>query len=51
MSRGRKKTVNPLQEVISIRITKAQKELIDNNKWIKKDIDKLVRDYLNVYLK
>ncbi|MCD3211839.1 hypothetical protein G8T71_10785 [Clostridium botulinum C/D] len=51
MPRGRKKIENPLQEVISIRITKAQKELLNNNRWIKKDIDKLVRDYLNVYLK
>ncbi|MCD3212068.1 hypothetical protein G8T76_10735 [Clostridium botulinum C/D] len=51
MARGRKKTENPLQEVISIRITKSHKDLLKKNKWIKKDIDKLVRDYLNVYLK
>ncbi|CAG7841154.1 hypothetical protein CLOHAE12215_02578 [Clostridium haemolyticum] len=50
MSRGRKKTVNPLQEVISIRITKAQKELLNKNKNIKKEIDTMIRNFLNVYL-
>ncbi|WP_187291545.1 hypothetical protein [Clostridium novyi] len=50
MSRGRKKTVNPLQEVISVRITKAQKELLNKNKNIKKEIDTMIRNFLNVYL-
>lgn len=50
MPRGRKKTVNPLQEVISIRITKAQKELLNTNKNIKKEIDAMIRNFLNVYL-
>ncbi|MCD3223822.1 hypothetical protein [Clostridium botulinum] len=51
MPRGRKKKENSLEEVISIRITKAQKELLNRNKDIKEDINKIVRDYLNVYLK
>ncbi|MCD3206753.1 hypothetical protein G8T60_12725 [Clostridium botulinum C] len=50
MARGRKKTVNPLNEVISIRVTKAHKELLDKNKNIKKEIDIMIRNFLNVYL-
>ena len=36
--------------VYSIRINKSQRELLVKNDWIKKDLDKLVRDYLNNYL-
>ena len=51
MPRGRKKKENSLEEVISIRITKAQKELLNTNKTIRKDINEIVREYLNVYSK
>lgn len=49
MPRGRKKTSNPLDELISIRITKEHKELLKKNKNIKKEIDIMVRDLLDVY--
>lgn len=50
MPRGRKKQEGSKTEVISIRITKDQKELIKKNNWIKKDIDKMVREHLNAFL-
>ena len=49
MARGRKREKDSKREVISIRITEEQKEVINRNIWIKKDIDKLVRDYINVF--
>ncbi|MBC2460393.1 hypothetical protein [Clostridium beijerinckii] len=36
--------------VYSIRLTKRQKELLKKNEWIKKELDKIVIDYLNIYL-
>lgn len=36
--------------VYSIRLTKRQKELLKKNPEIKKDLDKIVLDYLNIYL-
>lgn len=47
---GRKKIENAKDKVISIRITSKEKELLKNNPMIKKDIDKLVRNYIKVYL-
>lgn len=47
--RGRKKLPNAYREVISIRITEQQKDIINKNKWIKKDIDKVVREYLTAF--
>lgn len=35
--------------VYSIRITKSDKNLLKNNDWIKKELDKIVRDYLKIY--
>lgn len=35
--------------VYSIRITKSDKNLLKNNDWIKKELDKMVRDYLKIY--
>ena len=48
--RGRKKKEDALNEVISTRITEEQKQLINKNKWMKKEIDKQIRTYLNAYL-
>lgn len=48
--RGRKKTENPNSEVVSIRITKKQKEILDKNKWIKKEITRQVRNHINIYV-
>lgn len=50
MTRGRKKERGSKREVISIRITEEQKEVINKNDWIKKEIDKIVREYINTYL-
>ena len=48
--RGRKKIKDAKKEVISIRITTQQKEVINKNSWIKRDIDKMVREYLNSFI-
>lgn len=49
MSRGRKKEKGAKRELISIRITEEQKEVIKKNNWIKKEIDKTVRAYLDAF--
>ncbi|MEW9939999.1 hypothetical protein AB2T96_20880 [Clostridium butyricum] len=36
--------------VYSIRLTKRQKEILKKNTWIKKELDKIVMDYINIYL-
>ncbi|NOW87974.1 hypothetical protein B0H39_006005 [Clostridium beijerinckii] len=36
--------------VYSIRLTKKQKELLKNNLWIKNELDKLILEYLNIYI-
>lgn len=37
-------------EVYSIRITKEQKEILRNNEWIKKELDKYLLDYLECFV-
>lgn len=37
--------------VYSIRITSEQKQLLKKNDWIKKELDKIVINYLKIYLK
>lgn len=49
MARGRKKVTGAKRELISIRLTEQQKEIINKNKWIKKELDEMVRNYLNVF--
>ena len=44
MDKNTKKT-----EVYSIRITKGQKELLRNNEWIKKELDKFLLEYLESF--
>lgn len=48
--RGRKKEAESYNENISIKITKEQKEIWDNNKWIADEIRVLVRDHINIYM-
>ena len=48
--RGRKKVIGAMREVISIRITESHKEVLKKNKWIKKDIDKMIREYLDAFV-
>ncbi|WP_171011452.1 hypothetical protein [Haloimpatiens lingqiaonensis] len=50
MARGRKKVDGSLREVISTRISQEQKEVLNKNVWIKKDIDKMIRDYLQSFV-
>lgn len=50
MTRGRKKKENALRENITIRITEEQKEVMKKNEWIKKELNDIVRNYLNTYL-
>lgn len=51
MVRGRKKQPNSYNQVLTMRITTEQQNLIKKNKWIKEEITKQVRDYIDVYLK
>jgi hypothetical protein len=37
--------------VYSIRITSEQRDLIKNNECIKKELDRMVINYINIYLK
>ena len=48
--RGRKKIDGALREVISIRITEQQKDVLDKNKWIKRELDKMIREYIDIYI-
>lgn len=50
MSRGRKKIDNAKNEVISIRITEEQKKILNKNLWIKQELNKYVRDYLQAFV-
>lgn len=50
MSRGRKREPDAKREVISIRINEKQKEIINKNQFIKKEIDELVRRYVDNYM-
>lgn len=36
--------------VYSIRLTKAEHQLLKKNEFIKKELDKLIKDYLKIYL-
>lgn len=48
--RGRKPKENSFSALISIRITKDQKEVILKNKWLKDDLVKYVREYLQDFV-
>jgi hypothetical protein len=48
--RGRKKGENSKTKVLSIRITEDQHELLRNNDWIRKEISKLVNEYLTAFV-
>ena len=39
-----------LEELFAVRISKEQKEVIRKNKWIKKELDKQVREYLELFV-
>lgn len=47
---GRKKVDNAYYKTISIKLTDNQKELINKNQWLYKEIVKNTRDYLNTFL-
>lgn len=51
MVRGRKKQANSYDKVLSMRITEEQYNIIKKNRWIKEEVIKQVREYLNVYTK
>ena len=48
--RGRKKGENSKTKVLSIRITEDQHELLRNNDWIRKEVSKLVNEYLTAFI-
>ena len=48
--RGRKPKENSFSDLISIRITKGQKKVILKNKWLKDDLVKYVREYLQDFV-
>ena len=47
---GRKKGENSKTKLLSIRITEDQHELLRNNYWIRKEISKLVNEYLTAFV-
>lgn len=48
--RGRKKKENSYSECISIRVTKDQKDILVNNKWIAAEVKDIIRKHLNLYV-
>ncbi|WP_185750652.1 hypothetical protein [Clostridium sp. KNHs214] len=50
MARGRKKVDGAKRKVISIRITLEQKEVLNKNPWIKQELTKYIRDYLQAFV-
>lgn len=50
MARGRKKVDGAKRKVISIRITLEQKEVLDKNPWLRLELNKYVRDYLQAFV-
>lgn len=47
---GRKKKENAYTETIAFKITKDQKEVLDKNKWIKEELKKQVREFLDLFV-
>lgn len=47
---GRKKKDNSYTESIAFKITKDQKEVLDKNKWIKEELKKQVREFLDLFI-
>jgi len=47
---GRKKEEKSFNENLCIKITKEQKDILTNNKWIADEIRALVRDHINIYV-
>lgn len=47
---GRKKKENAYTETIAFKITKDQKEVLDKNKWIKEELKKQVREFLDLFI-
>ena len=37
-------------KVYSLRLTQRQKDVLKKNTWIKKELDKIVVDYINLYI-
>lgn len=50
MTRGRKKKEDALNENITIRVTKAQKEVTRKNEWLNKEVAEVVRNFLQIYV-
>lgn len=44
------KKEKPKRYVYSIRLSKEQKDILKRNEWIKKELDKMVLQYINNYL-
>lgn len=47
---GRRKKYNSFSETIAFKITKDQKEVLDKNKWIKEELKKQVREFLELFV-
>lgn len=47
--RGRKKKENSLNQCFSIKLTSKQKETLNKNEWMKKELANYIRDYINSY--
>lgn len=47
---GRRKKENAYTETVTFKITKDQKEVLDKNRWIKEELKKQVREFLDLFI-
>ena len=47
---GRKKKDESYSEAITFKITKEQKDVLDKNKWIKEELKKQVREFIDLFV-
>lgn len=47
---GRRKKDNSLSETIAFKITKDQKDVLNKNKWIKEELKKQVREFIDLFI-
>lgn len=48
---GRKKSKDSFNNSVTFKVTAAQKEILDKNRWIKDEIKNIIREYINLYIK
>lgn len=48
---GRKKSKDSFNNSVTFKVTAAQKEILDKNRWIKDEIKNIIREHLDLYIK